>query len=615
MCCLEILISFKSYTMRTLDLPVVKSVSVVLLSLQLLACLAHDMESTSESNLNTTDKCTNHSWLIETSCQCGDSLDGAVYCNPSKEVFVKSQFCMTIHEELGEEVVGRCPYTFLQINKPNVTNIGLYYMVPTETKYLEQSLCDSLNRQGLLCGKCKEGYGYSMYPDFISCVECHPEDFARNWVLYVIISFGPLTLFLILIICLRINAASAPLNAFVFVSQVFTQPPFARGFINTINDSFISDDAKGLMRFLYSLYGIWNLDFFLAMIPPFCLPHQNVFSVIAITYAIAFYPLVVLAILYLVIELYSRDVKFLVWLWKPFLSCYVRCRRHWDIRASVIDAFATFLLLSYVKILFVSIDVLAPAKLMLKNGTSIGLVSYFDASFSVSAMPITVVTYVGILLMLFLVIILPVILLLLYPCRFCQNCLTRTKLHSRTLHFLMSSFNGCYKDSTTSVIDRRFFAAVFLVFRIVTSIDYIALYFNYFTAVAITCTALAITIAVLQPYRNQYSRYNRLDPLMIFFLVVWLIAFKDIRLAARERVSHQKFWISLCYISLVLPMALVILYFVKFSALKKCWYRCWKRNSSSLEESIVQRSHIPYEPQLDNSKELGTEYELSTLDS
>ena len=51
------------------------------------------------------------------------------------------------------------------------------------------------------------------------------------------------------------------------------------------------------MRFLYSLYGIWNLDFFVAIIPSFGLPHQNVFSVITLTYVIAFYPLVLLVVL------------------------------------------------------------------------------------------------------------------------------------------------------------------------------------------------------------------------------------------------------------------------------------------------------------------------------
>ena len=121
-----------------------------------------------------------------------------------------------------------------------------------------------------------------MYANLIQCVKYMPNLHAQNWILYVLISFGPLTIFLLLVVCLRINAALAPLNAFVFISQVITQPPFASGFINTINNSFLPNSAKTFMRFLCSLYGIWNLDFFVAMILSLCLPHQNVFSVITL---------------------------------------------------------------------------------------------------------------------------------------------------------------------------------------------------------------------------------------------------------------------------------------------------------------------------------------------
>lgn len=121
-----------------------------------------------------------------------------------------------------------------------------------------------------------------MYANLIQCVKYMPNLHAQNWILYVLISFGPLTIFLLLVVCLRINAASVPLNAFVFISRVITQPPFASGFINTINDSFLPNSAKTFMRFLCSLYGIWNLDFFVATIPSLCLPHQNVFSVITL---------------------------------------------------------------------------------------------------------------------------------------------------------------------------------------------------------------------------------------------------------------------------------------------------------------------------------------------
>ena len=553
-------------------------------------------------------------WLVGNDCHCADSLDGVIYCDQSGDVFIKFQYCMTLLD--GEEIVGRCPYTFVKYSDPDVDNVGLYYKVSSQTTELEHVLCDRLNRRGLLCGTCKEGYGYPMYPNFIQCVECPPNLHARNWVLFVLISFVPLTAFLMLVVCLRINAASAPLNAFVFISQVISQPPFTRGFILTINESFLPNCVKLLLKFLQSLYGFWNLDFFVGMMPHFCLPHQNVFRVITLTYLVAFYPLILLALVYISVEFHSRNFKILVWMWRPFHSLYVRFRRHCDIKASIIDAFATFLLLSYVKILFISFDVLSPTKLMDKNGSYIGLVSYFDASFTVSSNPSVVLTIVSNLLLLVVFIICPAILLLLYPCGFCQKCLTKIKMHTQFLHFLTNSFNGCYKDGTEAVVDRRFFAAIFLIVRILISIEcaFIYMYFDYYSAIVITCTAFAVLIVVVQPYSKQYSHFNHLDPLMIFFLIVWLVSYRNIHMAAGKHLKHQNVSVALCIISLIFPLIVILLYVLKGFFVKRC-YCIHKYLSSSLEESqeLEQRTHHPHIQELDYMSAESVLHENNTI--
>ena len=546
----------------------------------------------------TFNQCGNHPWLIGSDCHCADSLDGVVYCDPSRDVFVKSQYCMSIDNDSGEEVVGRCLYTYLKFSDPNITSIGLYYKVPRNLHDLEHALCDELNRRGLLCGKCKAGFGYPMYPNFRKCVDCPPNLYARNWMLYIFISFGPLTLFLMLVVCLRINAASAPLNAFVFISQVITQPPFTRGFINTINTSFLPEGAKKFMSFLFSLYGVWNLDFFVSMIPPFCLPLHNVFHVIHLTYLVALYPLVVLMLLYVFIELHSRGFRVVVWLWKPFYPCYVRFRRHCDIRASVIDAFATFVLLSYVKILFVSFDFFAPSHLMNKNGSTVKVVSYFDASIVISPEPRVVLSIIGISLVLLFFTLLPLVVILLYPCGFFQKCLTYCKLHLHSLDFLINAFNRHFKDGTNGTVDYRCFAAIFLFVRILISMEYVTLYFNYHTSVIITCTALAVVIAIVQPYGKQYAQFNHLDPLTIFFLICWLVSYKDIHRAAGTHLFHQRVSIALSFISLILPLVLFTFLFLKKTVLMKLRSVC-RRTSSSIEESFEQRSHSPHLAQLE----------------
>ena len=60
---------------------------------------------------------------------------------------------------------------------------------------------------------------------------------------------------------------------------------------------------------------------------------------------------------YILILLNYRVIKLV---WNSFQTLFSLFRRNWDIRTSVIDAFATFSFLSYVKFLSVSFDLLTP---------------------------------------------------------------------------------------------------------------------------------------------------------------------------------------------------------------------------------------------------------------
>ena len=61
--------------------------------------------------------------------------------------------------------------------------------------------------------------------------------------------------------------------------------------------------------------------------------------------------------------------------------CFSRFRRRWDPKGSVINVFATFLLLSYSKLLTVSYSLLDASTLYNNRGTKVGpFVVFFDAS-------------------------------------------------------------------------------------------------------------------------------------------------------------------------------------------------------------------------------------------
>ena len=106
---------------------------------------------------------------------------------------------------------------------------------------------------------------------------------------------------------------------------------------------------------LLVLCGIWSLDFIRSVIPSFCISnHIKTVHALALEYLVAFYPIFLILITYVCIKLHDNNFRLVVWLWKPFHRHVVHFRRRWDSTASIINAFTTFLLLSFSKILYVS---------------------------------------------------------------------------------------------------------------------------------------------------------------------------------------------------------------------------------------------------------------------
>ena len=132
---------------------------------------------------------------------------------------------------------------------------------------------------------------------------------------------------------------------------------------------------------------------------------------LALDYVVAIYPLLLTVVIYFCIEIYDRGVRMVVCVWRPFHVCFARFRRRWDPKGSVINAFATFLLLSYSKLLTVSYSSLAPTELYNDRGERILL--YFDPSTEYFSRHLPFAVLAICVLLVFAVF--PLLLLLLYP--------------------------------------------------------------------------------------------------------------------------------------------------------------------------------------------------------
>ena len=197
----------------------------------------------------------------------------------------------------------------------------------------------------------------------------------------------------------------------------------------------------------------------------------------------------------------------IVKIWKPAYKCFICIRREWNIRGSLVQAFATFLVLSYVKILNVSFNLLSPVFLQTAEGEFVKQpYLYFDGRipyFGKKHLPY------GILAIIMLVTfnILPITILLLYPCRCFQASMNRCGLHSHVLHTFIDAFQGCYRYKPR---DCRYFSAVYLIVRILQLVTFAVVRDLLFVPImGFYFILLTAIIILVKPYKKKL--YNKID--------------------------------------------------------------------------------------------------------
>ena len=189
------------------------------------------------------------------------------------------------------------------------------------------------------------------------------------------------------------------------------------------------------------------LIFFRTVYNPFCIhPKVSVIQALAMDYLVAAYPLTLVAVTYVLVTLHTRNCWFLTKIWKPFRHIMRPILRNFNIQTSLIDSFAALFLLSSIKFQSVSSDILLPTRLYDINGSPnsktylylAGDVEYFGSTH----MPFAIIA----LVVLSMCVILPTLLLFLYPCRCFQQLLNRLHCNFHVLRVFMDIFLG--KDGT-----------------------------------------------------------------------------------------------------------------------------------------------------------------------
>ena len=494
---------------------------------------------------------------------------------------MKFGYCMTYNSTIEAVEYGACPY-ITHYNRTYYWDPAVYIWLPENTSSLNEFMCGPLNREGTLCGKCKDGYGIALYSYTLECSKCWGHGY--GWVLYWTLELVPITVMYILVVIFHIRAASSPLSALVFMSQIVVYTIRLNVPLHMYIENRVTGFPYTLLQVLLVLCGIWSLDFFRSVVPPFCVS-SNIKTVhaLALEYLVAFYPIFLILITYVCIKLHDNNFRPIVWLWKPFHRYFVHIRRIWDSKSSIVNAFATFLLLSFSKILFVSFSLFYTTDISYSNASLPNkCVLYYDPTVECYSPEHFIFLAVAVFVLL-LFIIFPTVLLILYPTRLfrrCVSCCGFRRWHA--LHMFVESFQGQYKDGTNGTYDFRAVSALFLILRIIILVNFQFHEEMLSTSAEVICgfcVCASCFYTIASPYKEKFR--NFIDILILFLLEIASLVFSI------PRTRN----VLISTLLLGIPHMVLIFYICYVLARKAGITQCLKRKYRTVKTCLLAAIH------------------------
>ena len=486
-------------------------------------------------------------------CECLGSLfhaiEPVVTCD-SGRAMLSYNFCVTYKEEISTISLAFCPY--FELNGHNISEPG-FITLPENISELNNYMCGPMNRKGLVCSECIDGYGPSVTSPKFICSNC-----SNAWYsvpIYLLLELGPVTVFFLIVLIFQFNLTSAPMISFIFYSNIV----LANLNFNAVN----IDGSKGFGTILALSYGIWTLDFFRYTIPPFCiLPNLKIFHIVFLQSVSTIFSFVLIGITWICIKLHSRDYKIVTWPWRLVNSVIIKCIKvKWNSGRTVVDAFATFFVLSFSKVTLTLLSLLFPLKIQSLNNT--------DLSLSVTISSLTDpngdyaskerLPFVAFFILMFFIIISPVLLLALYPIQAFRSVLLKClpKRSIGPLNIFIEKFYCCYRDSLDGGKDMRSLASFYFFIPLLCSILWSIESAHFLITTLFGASSLLI--AYIQPYKKKYM--SILDSI--------ILANMALIVAALDRNIYDSHLFQIITVFLVLLPAIGMLSFVVYKLFNK----------------------------------------------
>ena len=511
-------------------------------------------------------------------CECLSSafttLEGIVVCANDNRGQLGFNFCMTYDKETNTVSASFC--TYFALDGHNISEPG-FISLPGNISKLNDYICGPMNRKGLVCSECISGYGPSVNSPKFRCSDC-----SNAWYgvpLYLLLELVPVTVFYLIVLIFQINLTSAPMPSFIFYSNMIL---IALNF-NVTNQDQVESQVLGTIHALS--YGIWTLDFFRFVVPPFCVsPNLKIIHAFYLQNISTIFPFVLIAITWLCIKLHSRDYRVVTWPWLLLNRViFKHLNMKWNSGRSIVDAFATFFLLAFSKITLMLLLPLYPLRVQNLNYTdlssSITVHSFTDPS--VKFVSKEHLPYAAVSVVVFLLAVLsPVVLLALYPFQCFRSLLVRflPKRLVCPLNIFVEKFYSCYRDGLGGGRDMRSLASLY--FCIVLFGFFLWSVESTFFLVAIFFGGCGLFIANIRPYKKKYM--STIDSLILANMALLSAALES------DRNVYASHFFQIIIGVLVLLPALGLLGFVMYKLFKKPLKRVFVKIKEKLPQVKLQ---------------------------
>ena len=355
-------------------------------------------------------------------CECGYGFKGAIKCTQENgTVYTRFDVCISWDNHSSDTLASFCRY---KRSRASVTD-RVFTQLPQDPSRLSYDQCDLQNREGLFCGRCKEGFAPSLHTFSGVCVNCsHCLQNPSVFLLFLVSEILPLTMFYLIIMGLRVNLTSGPIIGYIIFCQSHIN--YIHLHPNTWNFLLSQTWRQGAFwnqYVIFPLAGIWNLNFFSIFIHNICYSCDfDSLTVLLLQYLSVAYIFTLVFLSYLISRMDLKKKLSSVRFLRPILYSSIRWRRKWSASDSAMHSLATFTALLIVKVAAISIQLHSITKVYSINGTIVHdiltyepLIQPSDVKYKIYA----VAAYVPVIIF----ILIPAIFLCLYPNKHFQNLL------------------------------------------------------------------------------------------------------------------------------------------------------------------------------------------------